>query len=166
MKSFTKFSLAMLLSLGNIVTSFADEPSTEFKAAAKDSYIYGLGLVAMYRYYDAMVYGEGALNKLAVQRSFLKPGDKPGGGPNVDTYYSYGWFDLSEEPIVVSLPDFGDRYYVYQLTDIYGHNFHNVGNGLSSDFPDAFRGPYSFVLTQPGWVGDIPDGLDQVQATG
>ena len=66
----------------------------------------------MYRYYSGMALQEGGLNQLVHSRSFLKPGDKPGGEPNVDTYYSYGWFDLSEEPMVVSLPAFGDRYYV------------------------------------------------------
>jgi len=59
-----------------------------------------------------MALQEGGLNQLVHSRGFLKPDDKPGGEPNVDANYSYGWFDLSEEPMVVSLPAFGDRYYV------------------------------------------------------
>ena len=59
-----------------------------------------------------MALQEGGLNQLVHSRGFLKPGDKSGGEPNVDANYSYGWFDLSEEPMVVSLPAFGDRYYV------------------------------------------------------
>ncbi len=137
-----------------------------FEKAARESYVYGLGIVAMYRYYSGMALEEDGLNKLVHARSFVKPGDKPGAGANVDTYYSYGWLDLSEEPIVISLPAFGDRYYVYQLTDLYGHNFHNVGNSLSHETPPSYAGPYAFVLTPPGWKGKIPKGLDEVKATG
>ena len=146
--------------------AYGQKADPEFKKAAEESYVYGLGIVAMYRYYSGMALQEGGLNQLVHSRSFLKPGDKPGGEPNVDTYYSYGWFDLSEEPMVVSLPDFGDRYYVYQMNDIYGRNFHNVGNGLSGEFPEAYRGSYAFVLTPPGWKGDIPEGLDQIKSPG
>lgn len=164
---------ARVLMVTSLVMTFGCSPKTatqditpEFKFASKDGYIYGIGIVAMYRYYSGMAHAEGGLNKLVLGRSFLKPGDKPGSGPNVDTYYSYGWFDLSEEPMVVSLPAFGDRYYVYQLTDIYAHNFHNVGNGLYGKTPDAYSGPYAFVIIPPGWSGEIPDGLDQVESTG
>lgn len=144
----------------------AQEASPKFKAAAEESYIYGLGIVAMYRYYSGMALQEDGLNKIIFRRSYLKPGDKPGSGPSVDGFYSYGWFDLTDEPIVVSLPAFGDRYYVYQLTDIYGHNFHNVGNSLVGEHPSAYDGPYSFVITPPGWSGEIPEGLDEVKSTG
>lgn len=138
----------------------------QFEKAGRQSYIYGLGIVAMYRYYSGMALQEGGLNKLVHSRSFLKPGDKPGGEPNVDTFYSYGWFDLSEEPMVVSLPAFGDRYYVYQLTDIYGRNFHNVGNGLAGESPTSSKGPIAFVLTPPDWAGTIPPGLKQIKSPG
>ena len=144
----------------------ARDADEAFRKAAEESYVYGLGVIAMYRYYSGMALQEGGLNQLVHSRSFLKPGDKPGGEPNVDTYYSYGWFDLSEEPIVVSLPAFGDRYYVYQMNDIYGHNFHNVGNSLYGGAPEAYNGPYTFVLTPPGWKGDVPEALDEIKSPG
>ena len=31
--------------------------------------------------------------------------------PNVDTLYSLMWFDVSQEPLLVSVPDSGGRYY-------------------------------------------------------
>ena len=85
----------------------AQDADAEFNKAARQSYIDGLGVVAMYRYYSGMALQEGGLNRLVHSRSFMKPADKPGGEPNVDTYDSYDWFDLSDEPIVVSLPAFG-----------------------------------------------------------
>ncbi|MCT8158756.1 DUF1254 domain-containing protein [Pseudoruegeria sp. SHC-113] len=144
----------------------AETVDAEFETAAEESYVWGLGIVAMYRYYSGMAIVEDGLNQLVHTRSFLKPGDKPGSGPNVDTYYSYGWFDLSDGPIVVSLPAFGERYYVFQMNDIYGRNFKNVGNGLSSGSPPEYDGPFDFVLVPPGYQGDVPVELARVDAPG
>ena len=164
----TKANLAgaLLVAVSFATQAQAKIASEDFRAAAEEAYIYGLGIVAMYRYYSGMAFGEGALNGLVHSRSFMKPGEKPGSGPNVDTYYSYGWFDLGSEPYVVSLPAFEGRYYVCQLTDMYGHNFHNVGNDLFPPGPVDFKGPYTFLLAPPDWEGEAPEGMDLVRATG
>jgi hypothetical protein len=132
--------------------------------AAEDAYVFGLGPVAMYKWYHQFGVVEGGINKLNYYPSFPKPGDLPGGSPNNDTFYGKGWIDLSVGPYVVSLPDFGERYYVFQLTDIYGFNFLNVGNELSSGQKDAYKGAYTFALVPPGWVGDVPKGVDLVRS--
>ncbi len=131
---------------------------------AEDAYVFGLGPVTMYKWYQQFGVVENGINKLNYYPSFPKPGDLPGGSPNNDTFYGKGWIDLSVGPYVVSLPDFGERYYVFQMTDIYGFNFLNVGNGLSSGQKDSYKGAYTFALVPPGWVGDVPDGVDLVQS--
>ncbi len=153
-----------LLGFSNPLRS--EDAVDNFGSAAEESYVWSLGIVAMYRYYSGMAFAEDGLNQLVHTRSFLKPGDKPGSGPNVDTYYSYGWFDLSDGPIVFSLPDFGDRYYVFQMNDIYGRNFKNIGNGLSTGSPPEFAGPYTFALVPPGFTEDLPDDVARVAAPG
>ena len=99
------------------------------KEQVAEAYVWGLGIVAMYRYYGIMVEKFGAINQLHHSREPIEPGHFTG-GPNRDGLYSFGWFHLDDEPIVVSLPAFGESYFVWKMTDMYAHNFHNVGSHL------------------------------------
>lgn len=108
----------------------ADPPESSItRELVEQAYVWGLPIVAMYRYYESMGPKVGGLNQVAHNRKLSEPGQFTG-GPNRDGVYSFGWFDLNDEPIVVSLPDFGDRYFVWQMTDMYANNFQNVGSHL------------------------------------
>ncbi len=72
--------------------------------------------------------------------------------PNVDTMYVSMFFDVSQEPLVVSVPDMGDRYHLFPLLDMW------------TDV-DASPGPrtlgvvhgYEFAIVGPDWEGTLPE---------
>ncbi len=43
--------------------------------------------------------------------------------PNTDTLYSSAWLDLSVEPLFLSVPDMGERYYSFAFRDMFTNNF-------------------------------------------
>ncbi len=72
---------------------------------------------------------------------------------NVDTLYSWGWLDLSDGPVVVSVPDTDDRYYLMPLVDAWTDVFASPGKRTTG------TKAANFVITGPGWNGETPKGL-------
>lgn len=78
--------------------------------------------------------------------------------PNNDTLYSAAWLDLRAEPMVLSFPDFGGRFYTVQLIDAYTNNF-----GYISQLHDGFKAQ-TVVFVPPGWSGKLPAGVRRIEA--
>lgn len=65
------------------------------------------------------------VNRLAIYPGVLTP--KTQGqlrGANSDTLYINGWFDLSNGPVLIDVPDMGDRYYTLAFMDHYSKPHH------------------------------------------
>jgi len=137
-------------------------PSLPSQQEIEEAYVWGLPIVAMYRYTVSMGTNVDAINQLFHNKALFEPGILPGGA-NRDTLYSFGWFDLRDEPVVVSLPSFGDRYFVWQVTDVYAHNFYNAGNFLLGQEGEMANG-HTFVMVAPNWEGEAPEGVEVVRA--
>ncbi len=78
--------------------------------------------------------------------------------PNVDTYYSSAWLDLSKEPVVLSLPDTKGRYYMMPMLDMYTNIFASPGTRTTGN------GTGDFLVTGPGWKGEVPAAMKQIEA--
>jgi hypothetical protein len=76
--------------------------------------------------------------------------------PNADTPYSMAALDLRAEPMVLSVPAVADRFYHFQLEDLWGHNAHYVGVRATG------TGPGTYLLAGPRWAGEPPPDVDDV----
>jgi hypothetical protein len=78
---------------------------------------------------------------------------RDGGSPNNDTLYSMAWLDVGREPIVLSHPDMGDRYFVFELASLDSDNFAYVGKRTTGGAAG------SYAIVGPGWDGALPNGV-------
>ena len=95
---------------------------------------------------DATSFPYAALNHFYHFRNIVAASYKDGGSPNNDTLYSWGFFDLSKEPVVLAHPDMGQRYFAFELADMYSDNFGYVGKRTTGTKAGAF------LIAGPDWV--------------
>ena len=77
---------------------------------------------------------------------------------NVDTLYSIAWVDLAREPVVLAVPDLGERYYAMQMLDAWTNVFASPGTRTTGN------GKAAFALMGPGWRGEVPSMVDRIKA--
>jgi hypothetical protein len=75
--------------------------------------------------------------------------------PNQDVVYGLGFFSLDVEPVVIQVPDFGDRFWVYALYDARTDQFGHLGKPYNSK-------PGFYLLAGPNWRGQVPAGITEV----
>ena len=74
-------------------------------------------------------------------------------GLNVDTLYSLASLDLAKEPMVLSVPDMGTRFWVMQFIDAWNNVPHAPGSRTVGG-----KGGH-FAIVGPTWQGTVPEGV-------
>lgn len=72
---------------------------------------------------------------------------------NADTLYSSLWYDVSKEPLIVSVVDSGGRYYLLPLMDMWTEVFASPGTRTSGN------GAQTFAIVGPNWKGKLPPNM-------
>jgi hypothetical protein len=137
----------------------------EAQSIAQEAYIYFYPLVLMdisRKHFTNIepnkMFGRGPMNTFSHARAFPPATFRGATHVNFDTLYSVGWLDLTKEPVVISVPDTQDRYYLLQLLDMWTDSFAGVGKRTTG------TGAGNFVVVGPGWQGDLPQGLQRITA--
>jgi hypothetical protein len=164
---FSRFSATAAMTLTFVSASISiDTAQAQQSATEQDAYAIGIDA---YLYFYSLV----TMDITRKQISNIEPGKGFGGPmnsfvnipaypaadmkvvvrPNFDTLYSSGWLNLTKEPVVVSVPDTGGRYYLLPMLDMWTDVF--ASPGWRTTGTEAGN----FVVVPPGWRPDLRDRL-------
>jgi hypothetical protein len=96
-----------------------------------------------------------AHNAVSMLTDYISPGQRFVTCPNQDVVYGFGFSDLDMTPLVLQIPDFGDRFWVYALYDQRTDEFSRIGKAYGTK-------PGFYLLVGPNWNGEKPDGITAV----
>lgn len=133
------------------------------RSIARVAYVWGWPLVNMHNRLSIMsqLPGPGLLGgvvpaaspgSVGMLRDYIRPEERLVACPNQDVVYGFGVIDAQQGPSVVQVPDFGDRFWVYQVVDQRTDSF--VALGAMYD-----TAPGCYLIAPKGWDGEVPDGI-------
>ena len=136
------------------------------EAAAIDAYIYLYPLVTMdvTRLQMTNVAASSAenmaapMNQLYHFRAFPDADFRTVVRPNFDTLYTSLWADMTDGPVIVSVPDSGGRYYMLPMLDMWTDVFAVPG------WRTTGTGQGNFAFVPPGWKGKLPEGVVRIDS--
>ncbi|MDZ4836364.1 MAG: DUF1254 domain-containing protein [Candidatus Melainabacteria bacterium] len=102
--------------------------------------------------------GFGPTNVFSHMREYPTADFKTVVRPNFDTLYSIAWLDLKVEPMILSVPETGDRYYLLPMLDMWTDVFAAPGWRTSGS------GERNFAVVAPGWEGKLPENVERINA--
>src|SRR6185295_11715865 len=135
----------------------------EARTLSREAYIFGLPLVFIETQIDTLTYVSRVDATRAPMNQFKHHGERPDAsnrtvvGFNVDTLYSLAQLDLSQGPMVLSIPAMGDSYWLMQLLDAWNNVPHAPGSRALGG-----RGG-TFAIIGPGWQGTLPAGMTELR---
>jgi hypothetical protein len=100
---------------------------------------------------------KGPFNSILNVARVFTPDDTAFVTPNSDTPYTFIGPDLRAEPMVLTVPAMEkNRYFVFQMMDLYTFNFDYVGSRTTGNNGG------DFLIAGPNWKGPTPKGITKV----
>lgn len=134
--------------------------NAQAQAIAEEAYIYLYPLVTMDVTRKQSINSDpkvnpigGPANKFTHIRAYPDANIRAVVRPNFDTLYSSAWLDLSEGPVVVSVPDTAGRYYLLPMIDMWTDVFAVPGKRTTG------TRAADYAVVPPGWRGRCRPGF-------
>ena len=162
---FILLSLTPNQNTGVVMDSFSGLADDEIIQRAREAYLYGYPLVMMeitrrvMSNYEKPTSQGAPMNQLARREEF--PDDKftTVVKPNLDTYYALAWLDLSREPLVLEIPNTDGRFFLIPILDAWTNVIASPGKRTTGGEAQEY------LLTGPGWTGNVPEQMSQIASS-
>lgn len=131
---------------------------------AIDAYIFGYPLVTMEmtrRVITNVAESSGVrgpMGHIIKARSYPDASFRDVTAPNADTLYTNAFFDVGNEPWVLSIPDMKGRYALMPMLDGWTTVFQVPGQRTTG------TGAQTYAITGPGWKGTLPEGMQEYKS--
>jgi hypothetical protein len=131
---------------------------------ASDAYVFGYPLVTMemtrriMTNVSKMEATRGPMGQIIKARAYPDASYRDVTAPNADTLYTTSFFDVGDEPWVVSAPDMKGRYYLLPFLDGWTNVFAVPGSRTTGTQAQTF------LVTGPGWSGAVPAGMTELKS--
>lgn len=133
---------------------------------ARDVYVWGWPIVNAFHRRTSMgaapepgliggVLPAAPTGQVAMLSHYIDPAQRWVAHPNQDVVYGIGFGAVDDDPIVLQVPDFGDRFWVYSVYDARSDEFSKLGRQYGTP-------PGNYLVVGPNWHGDVPEGIAEV----
>ena len=140
-------------------------PSDQIGEVATSAYIYAYPLILMEltrriatNVADTRQFTKAPMNQFANVPAFPDATFTDVVRPNVDTLYSLMWFDVLREPLLISVPYSGGRYYLLPILDMWTDVFQSTGKRTTGTRARLL------AIAEPRWQGQLPAGARLVHS--
>lgn len=98
------------------------------------------------------------VNQFTHTRRLRSPADTEVVTPNNDTLFTNAWLDLSAGPLVIDVPEMGQRYWVLGFLDAWTNPWAYAGRRTTGGAAQRL------FVHGPGWSGAVPEGMHVISS--
>ncbi|AXJ08092.1 hypothetical protein CFN16_11910 [Pseudomonas fluorescens] len=136
------------------------------KVIAQDTYLWGWPIVNAFNRRTSFskapepglmggILPAAPIGYVSMLSGYISPEQRWVAHPNQDVVYGFGFGATDDDPVVLQVPDFGDRFWVYALYDARSEEFSRLGKQYGTK-------PGNYLVVGPNWKGTVPQGITEV----
>ena len=92
------------------------------------------------------------INQVGMLTGYVDPGERFIADPNQDVVYGLGYLSLEKEPVIIQVPDFGNRFWTVPVYDARTDQVSELGQQYGTK-------PGFYMVVGPNWKGETPAGI-------